>query len=344
MKTWNDFFEEATITQNYFNKLYNPTGVSSPCSCNIYVHNCAFEQCSSTSSGGAFCSTLSNTKLLIEEATFILCKTSGTNSAAVHFADGTHCIISRICSFECCIANTGSTNGQFGYFSVQKNIENKLVFIDSSIVRSKNAATSSYDAIDLLYGNISLSGINETENKCQRRSGLNCLSFYKSGEITASFSYSTFSNNTSNDDLLLDIETGDRYEVIFCNLIGNKQYTTSFGMIYSSRNLDIKQCCILENNAQCLFYSASKITITNCTFDALYSSTRNHGNVITNSILTNNHGFSLKLKHLSTADCDAIIPQEHGSSRNKKRHSNNRSSGISRLFNFIIHICFLSSN
>jgi hypothetical protein len=101
--------------------------------------------------------------------------------------------------------------------------------------------------------------------------------------------------------LLFFNKGGSKYEIKCCNILRNRQSSSSNGIIFAYGNTMIENSCILENTATCIFYAYSSytITVTNCTVDktSSYGSFKIQ-NTFTKSFI---HG----LNHLLTQNCNA---------------------------------------
>jgi hypothetical protein len=65
---------------------------------NVYVHDCVFRSCSSSSNGGTISCSSNVYRLLVEETSFISCKTSSSNGGGIYFNNQNYgeCVFSRI--------------------------------------------------------------------------------------------------------------------------------------------------------------------------------------------------------------------------------------------------------
>jgi hypothetical protein len=162
-------------------------------------------------------------------------------------------------------------------------------------------------------------------NKCYYRSAIQCTPFGDSNSVTCSFSYSSFTDNNATYYMCIYLDnSAANYEIKSCNILRNTQVSLSSGIIRSNGNLIIEDSCILENQANYIFYQGSSsytITLSNCTVDntAFYGSYK-----ITNTVTKS---FILALDHMSTLNCHAgydsagtLIPivQYSSSSKNQK--------------------------
>jgi hypothetical protein len=90
-----------------------------------------------------------------------------------------------------------------------------------------------------------------------------------------------------------------KFEMKSCNVLRNTQGDlSSIGIFYTNGNVLIEDSCILENNANTIFYVYSDtITLSNCTVDKTTSS----GNLVIQNTVTKS--FIHALNHVSTRNC-----------------------------------------
>ena len=109
-------------------------------------------------------------------------------------------------------------------------------------------------------------------NKCATYSVISCYSFTDSSSVTCSLSYSSFADNSAIVNRCIYFEnSAAKYEMKCCNVLRNTQIgSDSGGIISICGNMKIEDSCILENNANYIFYSfySSYIfTLSNYTVD-----------------------------------------------------------------------------
>jgi hypothetical protein len=298
--SWNVYFCGTSIetTLSGERKTRQNPSVSS-----VYVLNCLFKEFTSGSNGGAlYCTSV--TSLLIESSSFFSCKTSSNRGGAIYFSNSnSQCVLYGVCGYDCCSTYAGGSSYQFAFIYVNDGPLSKNYVNYSSISRCVNERKDSGHILELGKGKNCCPSINISMNKCQRKSGITCYPFTDSNSFTFSCSYSTFVNNNAPGDICLYFNKGgSKYEMKCCNILRNSQGTTSNGIIYATGNTMIKDSCILENTATCIFYVTSpsySITLSNCTVDK----TTNNRNLIIQNIV--NKSFIHGLNHLSTQNCNA---------------------------------------
>jgi hypothetical protein len=290
--SWNEYFGGSPETTLYgqYNSRQNPS-VSS-----VYVLNCLFNTFTSGSTGGAlYCN--SATSFLIELSSFFSCKTSGSGGAIYFCNSGAQSVLYGVCGYDCCTTNNNAY--QFAYIYVKNDASSKNCVNYSSITRCVNEFSSS-SILCFDKGKIYCPSVNSSMNKCKYYSGITCYPSLDSNSFTCSLLYSTFADNTALDHLTFYLisNTNEKYEMKCCNILRNTHTHGSYGIISTWGNLLIEDSCILENNANYIFYSSSStITLSNCTVDK----TTTNGNLVTKNTVTNS--FILGLNHISTQNC-----------------------------------------
>jgi predicted outer membrane repeat protein len=302
-----------TNIEQYSDPKY--TSRITPTSNNVYVHNCVFQDCSSSSSGGAIYCGSTVYKFLVEQTSFTSCKTSSGNGGAIYFYSTSYgeCVLSKICGFDC--SPTTSSSGQFAYTYTKNDVTCKHHINDSSITRSINMNTNTYDTLYLEYGTILCPSVNLTNNVCYYYVAIRTFPTKGSGSPaseTCFISYSSIVNNTNNGGygcIVLD-RVGSSQSINTCNIINNKQTSSSYGTIYVYANVFIKDSCILGNNENYKVfsedYSSCKITLSNCTIDDdIFTRGRYYGSVTVIKPITKS--FINALSHIATQRCDSYF-------------------------------------
>jgi hypothetical protein len=298
---WNDYFPGSSPSQTYVTTKY--TTVQSTSNTNVFVSNCLFIGCTSTSNGGAlFCSS-SVQRLLVESSSFFSCSTSGQYGGAIYFSNTNtgEIVLYKVCGNDCCSTYTSSSsNGQFVYINVQDTASNKNYVNYSSISRCVNHNSNSYYTLYLYYGTIYIPSVNISMNKCQHYSGIICAATPVSNTFTCFLLYSSFTDNYSPGyNCFIQVYTPTKTEMKCCNVLRNTQDTSTYGTLRFDGDTMIKDSCILMNTATYIFwaYSSYVITVSNCTVD---STTHVNSLVLTNTITKS---FIHALNHISTQNC-----------------------------------------
>jgi predicted outer membrane repeat protein len=293
---WNDYFSVTNPT-NYNSTTYTSGKTLSGTS--VYVSNCLFISCTSSSQGGAiYCTSVSY--FVVESSSFFSCTTSNQQGGAIYFYYGSgQCVLYEVCGYNCYSTYTTNPHYQFARVIVNNAVSSKNYVNYSSIVRCVNVRTDSYCILGHSNGKICCSSVNMSMNKCQYYAGISCWPYSDSNNVICSLTYSSFSDNIANGDKCIWLESGgSKFEIKSCNILRNSQVSSPYGIIYTNGNLMIEDSCILENTATYIFYANSyTITLSNCTVD----STSKYGNVVIQNTVTKS--FILGLNHMSTQNC-----------------------------------------
>jgi hypothetical protein len=218
----------------------------------------------------------------------------------------------------------------------------KNYFNFSSITRCVNTNSNSWHILYLYGGNTFCPSINESLNKCYG-TVIRCDPYIDSNPVTCSFSFSSFADNTAIQFILLHLDTNAKYEIKSCNILRNTQVSSSYGTIYTNGNTKIEDSCILENNANYIFYQRSSsytITISSCTVDRI----SNNGYLTIQNTVTKS--FIFALNHMSTQHCHSeydsfgtishIIPLSSSSKKQMLHYSCNEFFTQSSLRDFLL--------
>jgi hypothetical protein len=293
---FSDYFEASDVQKFEEPVKFRPLVASNK---NISIRNSIFRECTSSEYGGAI--KLTGAWSVIEDATFISCKTSNTYGGAVYLSGGKS-VLNKICAYECTARQDGTSNGQFFCISVNSDPFNNNYINYSTISNSKNTYWNSYYAQYIVNGKVRMTNENISKNECGYQSAL-----YSSGYDSAYIAYCSFTNNTARYYGCLQFD--HPHEMRECNILFNEQSETSTAyIIYSSANLFILNSCILENNkGKMIFYetdSSCRIALYNCTIDSdIISSKRYYKNLTIHQ--TNERAFINGNKHLIMNLCDA---------------------------------------
>ena len=314
-------FEDVYNITEYTVPEYTGTRLE-PTGNNVYIHFCFFEELTSSEDGGAIYCRGSVQRLLVEQSSFISCKTSDDRGGGI-CSYSSQCVLSKICAFKCystysydrCIEEEDpwfcsySSDGQFAYISAKYDITCKNHVNDSSITHTLKDNTDPRFALCLYDGNILCTSVNLTNNECEEYTALNCC---PPSSNTYRISYNSIVNNTSNGGhscIWLRNSVSDLCCIDTCNILNNKQTATYFGTIMAHANILIKNSCILGNNeGNMVFYAlpSRTITISNCTIDDdIFSKTRYYGSVTVNKTIE--RPFINALSHIAIRKCDSYF-------------------------------------
>jgi hypothetical protein len=203
--SWNDYFTATPVT------TINPGEYTSrqvPSNSNVYILNCLFNNCTSINgSGGALCCTVVEC-LLIESSSFFSCKAIDGFGGAVYFSFSGQCVLHGICCYNCCaIITAGDPYGQFTWIGVKNDASSKNYVNYSSFTRCMNENTDSYNVLCHVNGKICCQSVNVSINKCYSRSGVLCQPYLDTSSVTASMSYSSFTDNIAFESMCIWFST-----------------------------------------------------------------------------------------------------------------------------------------
>jgi hypothetical protein len=290
---WDDYFTGTPTIQQSTEYGTRQT----PSDSNVYVLNCLFKSINSGSDGGAlYCSVA---YLLIESSSFFSCKTSSSHGGAIYVSNGGggQCVLHKVCGYDCC----SNRNWQFAHLQVKDGTSSKNYINYSSITRCVNANSNTYHTVGLYYGKICCQSVNVSMNKCYSRI-VTCYPVSDSSSATCLISYSSFADNVAAGyTCFYFYRSGVKIEIKSCNILRNKQTGSpgTEGTIYSEGYTNIEDSCVLENNANYIFYQYNSypFTLSNCTVDKI----TNNGYLTTQNTVTKS--FILGLHHLTTQNC-----------------------------------------
>jgi hypothetical protein len=316
--TFSDFYGSGYSNVNHFTGPEYTISPQTPTSNYVYVHDCVFRSCTSSSHGGAlYCHSSNNViKLLVGRTSFTSCRTSKEYGGAIHFDSQTNgeCILNKICGFDCLSTYSSSNSyGQFAYIRPKSDVTFKNRVNDSSFTHSSKVGTYSCYVLWLYYGSILCPSVNITNNECHHCTAIYCYPTASSTSDTCCISYSSIVNNTANGSWLciaFSSNSVSSHLMDTCNVLNNKQTSYSYGIIWANANLLIKDSCILGNDKdKNIFYedhSSCKITISNCTIDDdIFTNGRYYGSVAVNKVIENS--FINALSHIATRNCDSYF-------------------------------------
>ena len=300
MQSWSDFFQGSP--SNSKNGLTSRFSVTSG---TVYVFNSFFVHVEYLSgSGGAisFTSSSDSSILLVEETTFLSCRSS-SRGGGIYFYDKGSAVLNKVCSFNCS-STGGNGNFYYNYVTDTKNYKNEIHLSTVSFT-----TTQQHGGINIRYGTIQISKTNESFNYGSIDSAYRIQPSGSAGELTGTVSFSTFYNNTATNYRCLNFGTCTnriQYKMFSCNVIKNTHHTSSQseGVIICWESTTIEGTCIIQNSGGtvlCNYYSDRIVTISNCTTDF---GSQTSGSITIKSVPTTT--FIHSLSHLSTAKCEAL--------------------------------------
>jgi hypothetical protein len=309
-RTFSDVYGQGYSPKEYKGPQYTQT--ITPNENYVYVHDCVFSYCSSSSNGGALNCGDTIYKLFVEQTTFISCSTSTSNGGGIYFKSQTNgeSVLSKICGFNC----SSTSTGPFAYVYTKNDITYKNYVNDSTITHTSILSGYPQRALYLYYGSIICLSVNITNNECYYHTALSTCPTVGSGSPasdTCCISYNSIVNNTAKGGWgCMSFDGSTTSQVVYaCNIINNKQtvYSTYEIIFHVCSNVLTKDSCVLGNNkGYDVFYVYQKITISNCTIDDdIISNSRYTGTVIFTKMIE--RSFIHALSHISTHKCDSYF-------------------------------------
>jgi hypothetical protein len=342
----------ARTTWDYYFPFYNSetfTSRQSFTETSVTVSNCLFRSISSSSSHGGALYCTSAFYFIVKSSSFFSCRTSSGYGGAIYFSNTNNgqSILYEVCGYDCFTTYSNPCH-QFAWIQVNYAASRKNYFNYSSITRCVNTNSNSWHTLYLYGGNILCPSVNVSLNKCYGET-IRCDPYSDSNSVTCSFSFSSFADNTVTQYTLLRFASGGaKYEIKSCNILRNTQGSSSEGTIATWGNTNIEYSCILENNANYIFFQASSytITISNCTVDRI----SNNGYLTIQNTVTKS--FIFAFNHMSTQHCHSeydsvgtishIIPLSSSSKKQMLQYSCNEFFSQSSLIDFFL-LTFISS-
>ena len=288
----------------YSNSNHTGTSPFFPIKKDVCISNSLFHDCTSSSSGGAVASEgASVERIFIEETTFTTCKTMSTFGGAVFFYNNNNgeCAIFRVCGYNCSstrICNVDNKNGnpepsssgQYALILTKNDASSKNEVNESVITGSRKDSTVPSYAIGLQYSNIICSSVNITYNECYYYPALYCWPTEKTSVCTCCIICTSIVNNSAKEGHgCIWLDNSDSTQLIStCNIIDNKQEDakTIDATIRANANLFINDSCIIGNNEVNVVLwegsSSCQITVTNCTLDSDFFTSRRYSGSLTN--------------------------------------------------------------
>jgi hypothetical protein len=227
-----------------------------PSKSDVYISNCLFETCTSSTYGGAVSSSSTSVnRMMIEGSTFTSCKTTNTRGGGIYFynTNNGECVIFHTCCFDCSSKYSGTsynTVGQYAFIQTKSNDASfKNEVNESTITGIKKESAVPYYALELAYSNIICSSVNITNNECYYYPALRCYPAVKTDIITCFIIYTSIVNNSAKGGYGCILLNTDSTQIISTsNIINNKQDSSSYATILTYGNLCINESCIIGNN------------------------------------------------------------------------------------------------
>ena len=306
---FSDVFENSKM-EAYFNE---ETSIA-PSKNDVYIAYCFFHDCTSESFGGAVSAeSTSVQRMLIEETSFITCKTTNEVGGAIFFYNEElgECVLFRTCSFNCSSILSDISEGQYSYIVTNNDESSKNEVNESTIAGTKAELYDQWSVLCLGYSNIICSSVNITNNECCYFTALLCHPTASDLVPACSIEYASIVNNTAKNYGCIVLDCEDSSQLIYaCNINNNKQDTNNDATISVYTNLFINESCIIGNNkGNKVFYedcSSCQIIITDCTLDGdIFTDTRYFGSITV--ISSKKYSFTVELSRIFAGKCESHI-------------------------------------
>ena len=184
--------------------------------------------------------------MLIELSIFSECKSTYAGGAICQRTQG-ECVVKQCCGLQC-YSTTSGYEGQFIRTDLSNDSNKKNRVLDSSVSHSmENSENPSWGyTLDLRYGTIQINTVNLSNNICNYYSAVYAYPS-TSSNTACSITYSSINSNEARSSQIIRFDRNDQK--------------------YNIRPTNIKDCCIMKNEAKYIFYGASSyggsITLTN---------------------------------------------------------------------------------
>ncbi|EAY18483.1 hypothetical protein TVAG_083360 [Trichomonas vaginalis G3] len=286
--SWEEYFgTETKVEQTQNGTAINDTTNSN----NYYVFYCLFEECKEI--GAIYIKRTNSICTLLENSKFNNCSyTSDDGGGSVLY----HCyyhgqfVQKRTCYFKSIASNN------FMAFRQWTNPEPsyKNYAIDVSVCNCGESESKGSFTFLIIYGDIIISNINSTNNKCKQFSSIS--SHLNGRSFSCNFSTFRGNNQTETYSLFFEINAGSPRSIqtiSYCNVIGNKCGTDNNQVLFvSTYTTNVDHCIFLNNTAKYMFHNDVKnykLTISDSYVDS--QSVTSTGGSVTFTNLTNNYDF-----------------------------------------------------
>ena len=256
----------------------------------VYIKSCQFGLINSDSNGGciSYTSTTTSSEMLIELCIFNSCTSNAAYGGCIFMGSATimgsgqgSFVLNKCCANECYSTRSGYSYGQFVFTNLNYDVTHLNNIIDSSIINSKADKGTSFGTLYLQYAKITINTVNLSGNKCSQFCPI--VSYpYSTSSTTSSVEYCSIRENEATYSYGLCLSNAAKYSVTNCNLIQNT--ISSNGLIWTNGKVTMRECTILENSANPMFYcyySSNSITLENCTIESDKLTKGGNGQLIT---------------------------------------------------------------
>ena len=116
-------------------------------------------------------------------------------------------------------------------------------------------------------GTIQINAVNLSNNICHGQSAI-IANPSSSSNVSCLITYSSINSNEARYYTIISFKFNRNHEIFQSNIINNKASTAyDNGLIDASGPTNIKDCCIMNNQAKYIFRGKQQIILTNCSID-----------------------------------------------------------------------------
>ena len=275
IKSWNDqniYDSTPPVTNITFNTTQ--TSHYTTVDVKVWILNSLFGPISYSLGNGGAISHSNTGEVLIEFCSFKQCIiTSQIYSSGAIYISQSNIVLNKCCGYQC-YTQSPDHYGLFLYTDL--SYTSKCNLLDISVAHSMESYTTPTvgDPLNLIGGTMLLHTINISDNFCKQYSAFQCTP----NSATSAQHYVLFAsingNHASEISIILfyarDGNPICTFDVTYCNIIYNFD-SGGNGLLYSHHNVQVKECCFMNNTASYLFYGVREtgcnIHVVNCTVD-----------------------------------------------------------------------------
>ena len=235
---------------------------------------------------------------LAEATSFLSCSPSG-QGGAIYLSITGESVLSKICGFGCF---STAQDSQFDFIKISSDASKRNELLESSVCRCVQKSYNEIVRHD--YGKVIFSDDNSSLNECDRYFAIeNDYQNAANNEFGFTLVHSSITNNTASGDICIRAgDSSSKNLISSCNVLMNKQDSTSSGIILTDGQTFINNSCILGNvGPKIIYVSSGSGTVSNCTLD--FTSTSVYMATIINEVSSS---FINRIECLSTASCEAF--------------------------------------
>ena len=290
--SWSEYYGDTLQVKQTHNgeSLYNTTSDN-----NFYVFNCYFKGCKE--SGAIYIERTNKIFTLLEESVFNNCSSTSSGGSVFYNCEQLGQIVQkRTCYYK------SLAKDNMAFYHRPKLADSKNYAFDVSIYKcGENESKGSY-TFSAVYGEILISNINCTNNKCG-----SCSSYYSS--ILANpviCNFSTFRENNQSGSKSFYFNSGSLalHQIFsYCNVIENKCRTTYKQILFCCKYIvDVDHSIFLNNIAPFMFYQETYMAGLTISDSYVDNNSTSSGGYVAFTDLKQNYDFNYFV-HFYTENC-----------------------------------------